>query len=170
VVERADPGGVDTEREALLGVLARHGVAFVLIGGAAIQSHGRRFDTQDIDLTPEITPSNLARLAEALNELHCQLITDPADDGSWVTLPSDYFTPRSLLAASVWNLATRYGQLDLCFTPAGFPGGYRDLEPRATDRPCGRNHRHRVRRRARGRPRVEAASGSPKGPRVSPTH
>lgn len=36
----------------------------------------------------------------------------------------------------MWNLATRHGQLDLCFTPAGFPGGYRDLEPRATDRPA----------------------------------
>jgi hypothetical protein len=44
-----------------------------------------------------------------------------------VPLPPDYFTPRSLLAASVWNLATRHGQLDLTFTPSGFPGGYREL-------------------------------------------
>jgi hypothetical protein len=136
LAERADPGGIDPEREALLGVLARHRVAFVLIGGAAIQSHGRRFDTQDIDLTPDTAPENLARLADALNDLHCQLITDPADAGSWVTLPSDYFTPRSLLAASVWNLATRHGQLDVCFTPTGFPGGYHDLQPRATERPA----------------------------------
>ena len=134
MAEQADLGGIDLDREALLGVLARHRVAFVLIGGAGIQSHGRRFDTQDIDLTPDTAPENLARLADALNELHCQLITDPADTHSWVTLPSDYFTPRSLLAASVWNLATGHGQLDLCFTPAGFPGGYRDLQPRATER------------------------------------
>lgn len=134
MAERTDPGGIDPDREALLGVLARHGVAFVLIGGAAIQSHGRRFDTQDIDLTPDTAPENLTRLADALSELNCRLITDPADADSWVTLPSDYFTPRSLLAASVWNLATRHGQLDLCFTPTGFPGGYRDLEPRATER------------------------------------
>jgi hypothetical protein len=136
VAEQADPGGIDTDREALLGVLVRHRVAFVLIGGAAIQSHGRRFDTQDIDLTPDTAPENLARLADALNELHCQLITDPADTHSWVTMPSDYFTPRSLLAATVWNLATGHGQLDLCFTPAGFPGGYGDLQPRATERPA----------------------------------
>jgi hypothetical protein len=134
LVEPADPGGIDPGREALLGVLVRHRVAFVLIGGAAIQSHGRRFDTQDIDLTPDVAPENLARLADALNELGCQLMTDPADAGSWVTLPADYFTPRSLLAARVWNLATRHGQLDLCFTPTGFPGGYHDLEPRATER------------------------------------
>lgn len=35
------------------------------------------------------------RGARALNELLCKLITDLADDDSWVTLPSDYFTPRS---------------------------------------------------------------------------
>lgn len=135
MAERADPGGIDPDREALLGVLARRGVAFVLIGGAAIQSHGRRYDTQDMDLTPDTTPENLDRLAGALNELDCRLITDPADPGTWVTLPPDYFTERSLLSASLWNLATRYGQLDLCFTPAGFPHGYSDLEPRATQRP-----------------------------------
>lgn len=134
MVEQADTGGIDPGREALLGVLARHRVAFVLIGGAAIQSHGRRYDTQDIDLTPDTEPDNLARLADALNELACRLVTDPADTSSWVALPPDYFTPRSLLAASVWNLATPHGQLDLTFSPSGFPGGYRDLAPRATRR------------------------------------
>lgn len=134
MVEPADTGGIDPGREALLGVLARHRVVFVLIGGAAIQSHGRRYDTQDIDLTPDTEPDNLARLADALNELSCRLVTDPADTSSWVSLPPDYFTPRSLLAASVWNLATPHGQLDLTFSPSGFPGGYRDLAPRATRR------------------------------------
>jgi hypothetical protein len=33
-------------------------VGFVLIGGAAIQSHGCRYDTQDIDLTPDAEPGN----------------------------------------------------------------------------------------------------------------
>lgn len=42
MAEAADTGDIDTDREALHGVLARHDVAFVLIGGAAIQSHGRR--------------------------------------------------------------------------------------------------------------------------------
>lgn len=66
MAEPADPGGIDPGREALLGMLARHRVGFVLIGGAAIQSHGRRYDTQDIDLTPDAEPGNLARLADAL--------------------------------------------------------------------------------------------------------
>jgi len=135
MAEPADPGCIDQDREALLDVLTRHHVAFVLIGGAAIQSHGRPYNTQDIDITPDTEPENLSRLADALNALNCRLITDPADVGSWVALPPNYFTPRSLLAASVWNLATLHGQLDLTFTPAGFPGGYRELMPRATKRP-----------------------------------
>ena len=47
-------------------------------------------------------------------------------------LPPGYFTPRSLLASTVWNLATRHGQLDLSFKPSGFPAGYRDLEARVS--------------------------------------
>ena len=109
-------------RAELLSIFLRHEVRFVVIGGAAIQSHGRCYDTQDIDLTPDRDETNLLRLSAALNELECRLVTDPADPGSWVPLPADYFTPRSLLAASVWNLATRHGLLDLSFTPSGFPG------------------------------------------------
>lgn len=32
--------GVDVRHRALLGVLARHGVDFVLVGGVALQMHG----------------------------------------------------------------------------------------------------------------------------------
>jgi hypothetical protein len=116
--------------------LVDHDVAFVLIGGAAIQSHGRRYDTQDIDLTPDTDPDNLARLATALNTLDCRLVIDPADTSGWVALPRDYFTPRTLLGATFWNLATTHGLLDLSFAPAGFPAGYAELAPRATRRPA----------------------------------
>src|SRR5437588_6971621 len=132
MAETSDPGddiagAIDADRGQLLQVLIRHEVKFVVIGGAAIQSHGRRYVTEDIELTPDTEAGNLQRLADALNELDCRLVIDPADPGSWVPLPADYFTPRSLLGASVWNVATRYGLLDLSFTPTGFPGGYADL-------------------------------------------
>jgi hypothetical protein len=120
---------IDAEREALLKTLVAHNVQFVVIGGAGIQSHGRCYDTLDIDLTPDRDEANLHRLADALNELDCRLITDPANTAAWVRLPPDYFAPRSLLAATVWNLATRHGQLDLTFAPSGFPGGYGDSHP-----------------------------------------
>ena len=126
---------MESDREALLDVLLRHAVAFVVIGGAAIQSHGRIYDTLDIDVVPDTEQDNLARLAAALNELDCRLVTDPAGSANWVKLPTDYFTPRSLRGAMVWNLATRYGQLDVTFAPTGFPGGYSDLAPGARLQP-----------------------------------
>jgi hypothetical protein len=87
---------IDAEREALLKTLVDHGVQFVVIGGAGIQSHGRRYDTFDIGVTPDRDEANLHRLADALNELDCRLVTDPANTAAWVPLPHDYFT----LAAS----------------------------------------------------------------------
>jgi hypothetical protein len=49
---RVNPA-IDAEREALLKALVDHGLQFVVIGGAGIQSHGRRYDTLDIDVTPD---------------------------------------------------------------------------------------------------------------------
>jgi hypothetical protein len=125
---------IDPGRDALLGVLIRHGVAFVLIGGAAIQSHGGTYDTQDIDLAPEAGEANLHRLCDALNELRCRLITDPANAETWVPLPDDYFTPRSIRGANIWSLATRHGQIDVTFAPSAFPTGYAELSKRADHR------------------------------------
>ena len=49
MAEPADSGrvnpAIDAEREALLKVLVDHDVRLVVIGGAGIQSHGRRYDT-----------------------------------------------------------------------------------------------------------------------------
>ncbi|MGH2910313.1 MAG: hypothetical protein ACRDK8_13595 [Solirubrobacteraceae bacterium] len=120
---------IDAEREALLETLVAHGVQFVVIGGAGIQSRGRRHDTLDIDVTPDRDEANLRRLADALNELDCRVVTNPPNTAAWVPLPPDYFTPRSVLAATVWNLATRQGQLDITFAPSGFPDGYGELAP-----------------------------------------
>ena len=117
----------DPARAALLAALVRHDVEFVLIGGAALQSRGRAYLTQDIDVTPATDEVNLARRATALNELECRLVTDPADPTSWVPLPAGYFSARVLRQAGMWNLATRHGLLDITFTPTGFEHGYADL-------------------------------------------
>jgi hypothetical protein len=70
MAEPADSGrvspAIDAEREALLKTLVAHGVQFVVIGGAGIQSHGRRYDTLDIDLALDRDEANLHRLADAL--------------------------------------------------------------------------------------------------------
>jgi hypothetical protein len=64
---------VDRGRETLLRVLHDGDVRFVVIGGAALQSHGQRYETEDIDITPDRAQQNLRRLADVLNRLECRL-------------------------------------------------------------------------------------------------
>ncbi len=52
----------------LLRLLSEHGVAFIVIGGAAAVIHGSSRLTQDLDLVYERTPENIARLVQALAE------------------------------------------------------------------------------------------------------
>jgi hypothetical protein len=125
-------GDVDPQRQALLERLVAYEVEGVLIGGAAIQNYRPTYATDDVDFAPARDADNLGRLAAALNDLDCRLIVDPSDAGSQVALPPDYFTPATLANARFWNLATRLGGLDVCFEPAGFPGGYDELRVRAT--------------------------------------
>ncbi len=118
---------VDRGRETLLRVLRDGGVRFVVIGGAALQSHGQRYETEDIDITPNRAQQNLKRLADVLNQLDCSLEVDPAHPEKAVLLPPDYFTADVLAQATVWNLRTAHGKLDLTLAPSGFPQGYAQL-------------------------------------------
>src|SRR5580692_6288878 len=127
---QADP--IDRGRETLLRALREGDVRFVVIGGAALQSHGQRYETEDIDVTPDRAEQNLARLADVLNRLECSLEVDPAHPEKAVSLPPDYFTASVLAQATVWNLRTAHGKLDLTLAPSGFPEGYR---PRRERRP-----------------------------------
>lgn len=124
-------GGIDPGREALLRALREGGVRFVLIGGAALESHEQPHRTEDIDVTPDRERENLQRLAEVLNRLECQLEIDPSQPAGAIELPGDYFTADSLARAIVWNLRTVHGKLDLAIAPAGFPDGYTQLAPDA---------------------------------------
>ena len=122
---QADP--IDRGRETLLRALREGDVRFVVIGGAALQSHGQRYETEDIDVTPDRAEQNLARLADVLNRLECSLEVDPAHPEKAVSLPPDYFTASVLAQATVWNLRTAHGKLDLTLAPSGFPEGYTQL-------------------------------------------
>jgi hypothetical protein len=55
-----------TDFAALLRLLARSGVEFLLVGGAAATAHGSARLTQDLDVVYRRTPENLQRLADAL--------------------------------------------------------------------------------------------------------
>ena len=105
----------------ILTILQRHGVQFVLIGGMAAIVHGSPFPTEDVDLTPERSPDNLARLSDALRELEAKVRAR----GVVEALPFNH-DAQSLGHVGVWNLVTPHGILDISFVPTGTEG-YLDL-------------------------------------------
>jgi hypothetical protein len=112
---------------AIVDVLNRHNVTFVVIGAfAAIAQHAPVAATRDIDLTPDSSIENLTRLSAALEELGARIRTDAVDEG----LPFDH-DGRSLAASSVWNLICPFGEFDISFLPSGIAGGYQELAVRA---------------------------------------
>lgn len=123
--ERTAPDDLDAA--AIVRVLERHGVQYVVIGAfAAIAQQAPIAPTRAIDFTPNETTANLRRLSAALSELDARIRTDSVDGG----LPFDH-DAKSLRRATVWNLSCRYGEFDISFRPSGFPGGYAQLAAHA---------------------------------------
>lgn len=110
----------------IIEVLTRNHVDFVLVGGYAAMLYGARRPTYDIDITPSAAPENLRRLSDALRELKAGIRVDDLDEG----LPFDS-SAESMRGMQMLNLRSPSGDLDITFCPAGFPGGYATLEPRA---------------------------------------
>lgn len=113
----------DFDPVRVLEALHDHRVDFVLVGGLAAVAHGSSLATADVDITPSRRTPNLERLASALRELDARLRI--AGDPGGVPFPVD----AAFLAAQplMLNLTTTGGDVDLTFTPSGFPGGYDDL-------------------------------------------
>ncbi len=114
-----DPAGV-------IAALERHRVRYVVIGGVAAQLHGSPAPTRGLDLTPDRSASNLARLAAALASIEAR---------EWVPgfgyplqMPMDR---RRLAGDRVLLTQTRHGRVDVVPAPHGVPVGYDELEPRA---------------------------------------
>lgn len=99
---------------ALLDVLNHSGVDYVVIGGFAATAYGSPLPTTDVDVSPERSPANLARLSRALDVLEARVRVDGVPEG----LPFAH-SAESLAAVDVLNLVTRYGELDLVMRPAG---------------------------------------------------
>jgi len=108
--------------ERLLETLSRHRVKFVLIGALAARLHGFPRLTADADITPADDKPNLDRLAAALKELDAKIYTESVPSGL------DFDCSSAMLArATMWNLVTSAGRLDIAFKPAGVEG-YDDLK------------------------------------------
>jgi len=101
----------------ILATLADHRVEFVLIGGLAATFHGSPHLTQDVDITPSRDPENLARLSGALTDMAARVRASGVDGG----LPFAH-NAESIADVDVWNLTTRYGDLDISFVPTGTTG------------------------------------------------
>jgi len=107
--------------ERLIRVLNKHRVLFVLIGALAARLHGFPRLTADADIAPASDEPNLVRLAAALRELKAKVYTESVPEG----LVFDC-SAATLGRASMWNLVTNAGRLDIAFVPAGTKG-YEDL-------------------------------------------
>lgn len=100
----------------MFGVLAEHGVDYVVIGGYSLAAHGVIRATKDLDIVPAPGRDNLEKLVGALQELDAQPIgvDDFRADELPVRLDLD-----GLLAGGNWILRTRSGRLDLMQWVAG---------------------------------------------------
>jgi hypothetical protein len=113
--------------EAILEVLERHRVRYVLIGGFAATIHGSPYLTTDVDITPAATPENLASLSAGLNELEARIRVAGEPEG--VAFKPD---AESLAQGQIWTSTTTFGDLDVSFVPSG-THGYDDLRRDATE-------------------------------------
>jgi hypothetical protein len=112
------------DAERILVVLAAHSVDYVIVGGLAVQTHGHVRTTVDIDIFPQPEPSNLARLADALNALEARVL----NPGSEEAVIDAALLPRAVL----WQFATRHGALDVIHEAPGAPP-YEELRRRALE-------------------------------------
>jgi hypothetical protein len=103
--------------ESMLRVLADQRVDYVLIDGLAATLHGSPLRTGDADICPASTPENLERLATALRGMGARIRSADAPDGMAFTCDATF-----LRNAEILNLTTRFGDLDVCFRPAGIAG------------------------------------------------
>lgn len=112
------------DAERILRALAEHAVEYVIVGGLAVQTHGHVRTTVDIDVYPQPDPSNLGRLADALNALDARIL-NPGSRGLKID-------GETLPRAALWQFATRHGAIDVLHEAPGAPP-YEELRSRALE-------------------------------------
>lgn len=123
------PGDRQFDPERVIRVLNTHEVLYVLVGGSAAVLHGANYATNDIDVCPSTDRENLDRLSVALTELNARLRVVDKRAEREETFDFSH-SGESLGRATVWNLLTDAGEVDLTIMPSA-TGGYDDLAPRA---------------------------------------
>lgn len=118
----AGPPAAALDLRALLATLDRHAVQYTVIGGVAVQVHGHRRTTMDLDIIPAPNSRNLKRMINALEELEARPRDIPG--GAPPTVE------QLRTAAVVPPLTTRHGELHILRDVPGAPV-YADLRARA---------------------------------------
>jgi hypothetical protein len=102
----------------ILRALHEHRVEYVVIGGLAVQTHGHPRTTQNLDLVPEPSPANLARLRDALTALGARPVGEARP------------APIDIPSTGVLELDTDSGGVDIHLDPPG-AAPYLELRERA---------------------------------------
>ena len=130
-----DPDAPPLDSESLVGLLDRHGVAYVLVGGLAAVAHGAPRATFGIDIVPRRELDNLQALAAALRAANARLrvpgVAEPLD----VPLDGSTFGRYEV---STWR--TSHGDIDVIVGTPKRDGG--QLAP--FDELAARAHRRRA--------------------------
>ncbi len=101
--------------QTIFGALNDHGVAYVVIGGLAVQAHGVSRSTLDVDVIVDQEPANYRRLRDALIALDA--VVPAIDPRTFVELdPTD---DVDLARGSEIRITTRAGALDVLRDPPG---------------------------------------------------
>lgn len=108
-----DPFPEPLDAQRILEELARHEVDFVLVGGLAAQTHGNTRMTNDVDVIPAPEPDNLDRLATALRALDARVLNPGHEE---IEIEASML-PR----ATIWQFATRHGDIDVLHEAPGAP-------------------------------------------------
>ncbi len=119
---------------AILGVLERRRVAYVVIGAFARVVHGADEVTDGIDVVPSLRGANLTRLELALADLDAERV----DGGELV------FDEQAMGTEPVIELRSPKGEIKVIAEPTGTRGGYDDLRRAATREPIGKGLRPSV--------------------------
>ena len=115
----------------ILESLATHRVEYVLVGGVGGVLHGSPISTDDIDIVPSLSKTNLDALAAALNAMNARLQSAEYPEG----IPIDFSgkdLQRWIVEFRFLNLWTDFGKLDVMHRPAGF-SGFQELASNAEE-------------------------------------
>ncbi|MDQ3729065.1 MAG: nucleotidyltransferase [Actinomycetota bacterium] len=125
MTEHPGPPARPLDLMKLLETLARHGVEHVVVGGIAVQVHGHRRTTKDLDLIPSPVAGNHERLAGALDELDAQALSSGRGGRGMAT-----DAEQLRIAPVVPPLTTHHGEVHILNEPKG-AAPYDDLRTRA---------------------------------------